>query len=59
MYQDNDIILTVDYHDQNCVVRRLDCHTGAEQLLTLATAPELLVQLVEQAQAQASGRGGR
>jgi transposase len=59
MDQDNEIILTVDDHDQNCVVRRLDCHTGAEQLLTLATAPEALVQLVEQAQARASCRGGR
>ncbi len=44
--------LTVDYHDQTCVVRRRRAATGAEQVLSVPTAPEALAQLVEQARRQ-------
>ena len=32
-----DIILTVDYHDENCVIRRRDEATGEEEVRTVAT----------------------
>jgi hypothetical protein len=32
-----DIILTVDYHDENCVIRRRDEVTGEETVQTVAT----------------------
>lgn len=48
----HDIILTVDYHDENCVIRRLDQRTGNEQLVRVPTDPQRLSQLVEQARAQ-------
>jgi transposase len=53
-----DIVLTADYHDENCVVRRLQRATGEETLLSVATtAPELL-RVVDQARRRI-GRGGR
>jgi transposase len=55
MYQD--ILLTVDYHDQNCVIRRHDRGTGREQVLSVPTAPQPLEQLVDQACAQAGPQG--
>jgi transposase len=42
-------ILTVDYHDQTCVVRSRRTGTGTEQVLSVPTAPDALAQLVEQA----------
>lgn len=54
-----DIILTVDYHDRACVVRRLDRATGREQVLTeIPTTAESLRRVVDQARREA-GRGGR
>lgn len=58
MYRDQDIILTVDYHDQNCVIRRLDCFTGEEKMQTVPTCPVTLQRVVDEAKAEASRRGG-
>lgn len=55
-----DIILTVDYHDENCVIRRRDLATGEEKLLPkVPTAPADLCQVVAEATAAAGPRGGR
>jgi transposase len=51
------IILTVDYHDQNCVIRRLHTPTGDEQVLPVATAPAELTRTVAQARAEVGRRG--
>jgi len=53
------IILCVDYHDQNCVVRSFDEATGREQLQTVPTCPERLLALVGRAQRLARPRGAR
>ena len=45
-----DIMLTVDYHDRACVVRRLDRATGREQVLTeIPTTAASLRRVVDQA----------
>src|SRR5689334_12057642 len=53
-----DILLTVDYHDQTCVIRRRALNTGAEQVFSVPTAPEPLEEVVRQA-AGLAGPGGR
>jgi transposase len=54
-----DILLTVDYHDRACVVRRFDTGTRREQLFTeVFTTPEALQGVVEQAR-RAAGQEGR
>jgi transposase len=53
-----DIVLTVDYHDQTCVIRRLRRADGSEQLQSVPTAPEALTEVVAQAQ-RLAGAGGR
>jgi transposase len=53
-----DIILTVDYHDRACVIRRLDRGTGREQLFTeIPTTAESLGQMVDQARRDVGRRG--
>jgi transposase len=52
-----DIILTVDYHDQTCVVRRLARATGAEEVFSVPTTPEDLGQLADRARRAAGPRG--
>jgi transposase len=53
-----DIILTVDYHDRACVIRRLDRGTGREQVLTeVPTTAESLKRVVDQARREAARRG--
>jgi transposase len=42
-------VLTVDYHDENCVVRRLDLSSGEERLLKMATNPAELRRAVDEA----------
>src|SRR5690349_8434964 len=42
-------ILTVDYHDQTCVVRSRRPAAGTEQVRSVPTAPDALAQLVDQA----------
>jgi hypothetical protein len=41
-----DIILTVDYHDENCVIRRRDEATGEEDVRTVATTAKALEEVV-------------
>jgi transposase len=53
-----DILLSVDYHDQTCVIRRLALPSGAEQVLSVPTTPEDLGQVLAQAR-QAAGADGR
>ena len=53
------IILCVDYHDQNCVIRSFDEATGREQLQTVPTGPERLLAVVGQARRLAQPRGAR
>ena len=53
-----DIILTVDYHDRACVVRRLDRGAGREQVLTeIPTTAASLGQVVDQARRDLGRRG--
>jgi transposase len=52
------ILLTVDYHDENCVVRRLVKATGQEDVFTVPTTKKELLQVVAQARVLA-GRTGR
>ena len=50
-------ILSVDYHDENCVVRHYDGTTGKESLQTIPTRRDLLKQAVSSArQAAAPGQ---
>jgi len=44
-----DIILTVDYHDENCVIRRRDEATGEESVETVVTAAPALEKVVQAA----------
>lgn len=49
-------ILSVDYHDENCVVRQYDGVTGKETVQTVPTERELLTQLaIDSRRATASG----
>jgi len=54
-----DIVLAVDYHDQQLEVRRLDRWTGQEDRLRVATEPSAIREVVEAAWAVATERGGR
>jgi transposase len=46
----HDILLTVDYHDENCVIRRFDQRSGSEDVFTVPTDPRRLAEVVAQAQ---------
>ena len=59
MYERNDIILAVDYHENNIVVRWLNCYTGEERVLTRPTAVRPICQLIDNAVSQAAKVGGR
>jgi transposase len=52
------IILTTDYHDENCVIRWLDENNGKEQLHKIATCPKQLLDMVARAEAITKPRGG-
>lgn len=52
------ILLTTDYHDQNCVVRQRHLNTPTESVVTVPTTAADLTRLVAQAR-KAAGRGGR
>lgn len=47
-------ILSVDYHDENCVVRHYDGATGKETLQTIPTRSDLLKQAVSSARRAAA-----
>ena len=53
-----DILLTVDYHDRACVIRRLDRRAGREQVFTeIPTTAASLGQVVDQARRDLGRRG--
>jgi len=52
-----DILLTVDYHDQTCVIRRLAGRTAEETVESVPTTPGDLTGVVTRARAQAGRRG--
>ena len=51
------IVLTVDYHDENCVIRRLNLKTTEQQLLSVPTAAAELRRVVAQARTEVGRRG--
>jgi transposase len=51
------IVLTVDYHDQNCVIRRFSSKTAEEQVLSVPTLASELRRVVAQARAEVGRRG--
>jgi transposase len=51
------ILLTVDYHDQNCVIRRLCAKTGEERVFSVPTTAGDLRHVVAQARAEVGRRG--
>ena len=59
MYRKSDIILAVDYHDGNFVVRQLDTATGEECLLKHPTTAENISRIVHDAGVLAEASGGR
>jgi transposase len=54
-----DIILTVDYHDENCVIRRRDESTGEEDVRTVATTAQALLEVTAAAVKVARRRRGQ
>jgi transposase len=54
-----DIVLVVDYHDAQCVIRQLDRGAGSEAVIKVSTGPDSLQRCVAQAAARAQPRGGR
>jgi len=50
------ITLTVDYHDENCVIRYRHGTTGKEEVVTVPTTPTALNAVVNRALAEAKGR---
>jgi transposase len=59
MYENKDIILTVDYHLKNIEVRWLNCHTGEERTLNCRTQREGIAALVDRASKEAAAIGGK
>jgi transposase len=55
----HDILLTVDYHDEICVIRRRDRQTDEVEHMTIPTAPGPILRVVTQACDQAQARGGQ
>jgi transposase len=51
------ILLTVDYHDQNCVIRRRNAGTGEERVVSVPTTEGDLRQVVAQARVEVGRRG--
>jgi transposase len=54
-----DITLTADYHDRQCVVRRFDGVSRKEQLQTVATEPSALRAVMQATRSEAAARGGQ
>jgi transposase len=54
-----DIILTVDYHDENCVIRRRDEGSGDEEVWTVPTTAQALTEVADAAVKVARRRRGQ
>jgi len=59
MGQGNDIVLAVDYHDRNSVIRWFNCATGEERVLQRVTEESTLLEVVKTAKEQAEQAGGQ
>jgi transposase len=59
MSQGNDIILAVDYHDTNVVIRWFNRATGEERLLKQATTRQGLLDVAKRAKTEAQAAGGQ
>ena len=59
MYDSKDIILAVDYHDENLVIRQFNCHTGQERLLKYRTTARNISKIVSDSVNEAAQVGGR
>jgi len=59
MYLKEDIILAVDYHDENLVIRWFNCHTGQERLLKYRTTARNIRKIVSDSVKEAAQVGGR
>ena len=57
MLTSKDIMLTVDYHDENLVIRRLDGQTGEERLFKMPTTSAGINQVIDQARAELPENG--
>jgi transposase len=55
----NDSILCVDYHDENCVIRRFDEATGKHVVQAVPTEAKQLLAVVSQAEQVAKAGGGQ
>lgn len=53
MFKPQDIILTVDYHENNTVIRFLNGQTGEERLAKHPTDPKILARVARQARDEA------
>ena len=51
------ILLCVDYHDENCVIRRRDLARGTEEVLSVPTTAGDLLEVVADARRRAGPRG--
>src|SRR5262245_55633870 len=51
------ILLTVDYHDENCVIRRRDLGRGTEEVFSVPTTADDLLAVVADARRRAGPRG--
>ena len=49
--------MTVDYHDENCVIRRRDLDRGTEEVLTVPTTAGDLLEVLADAPRRAGPRG--
>jgi transposase len=54
-----DILLTVDYHDENSVLRRRDQRSGEEQVLSVPSTAKALLAVAEQAVTAARRQRGQ
>lgn len=54
MSMQKDIVLAVDYHDNNMAIRRLDCPTGEEMLFKRPTKKKAIGAVMAAAQAEAA-----
>jgi len=59
MSQGNDIVLAVDYHDKNTVIRWFDSATGEERVLKRVTEQEAILDVVRSGKEQAEQAGGQ
>jgi len=59
MNKSKDIVLAVDYHDENLVIRWLDCASGEERVLKRVTEAEAILGVVRSAKERAELSGGR